>query len=77
VVGNICDKQLHINRKNTIWDNNKIIDDCSGCNMLPLCMGECVMRRYINKIRIDCDKELYTQNIKERLLKIIDTQTKF
>ena len=78
IAGNIVKECTNpISRVDTTWDINKIIDQCHECNILPLCMGECVMRRYINKVRIDCDKELYTQNIKERLLKIIDTQTKF
>lgn len=53
--GNIRDYDGRLPLKNSIWDNNRIINDCRGCPILPICLGNCATNRYIEKL--DCDKD--------------------
>ena len=69
VVGNIKDQSEQIDRAGTIWDNNRIIDDCKDCPILPICLGDCTSQRYIDDI--DCQKEKRIKATIEHLLKII------
>lgn len=69
-VGNIKDFNSKINRHNSFLDTNKIIDDCSECKLLPLCLGRCTAIRKLNNI--DCNKVAYETFIKVKLLKIIN-----
>ena len=55
IVENIKNQSRQINRAGTIWDNNRIIDDCKDCPILPICAGLCVTDRYIDNI--DCQRE--------------------
>ncbi len=66
MVGNIKDQSKRINRTDTIWDSNRIIDDCIECPLLPLCVGQCTSMRFIDNI--DCQKELRIEDTKKRLL---------
>ena len=70
VTGNIKETSKQIDRAVTIWDNSKIISDCSKCKILPICMGECPTKRYLDKI--DCAQELRIEDIKNTLLNIIN-----
>lgn len=69
IVGNIKDTLGRINKTGTILDSNRIIDDCSECQIVTLCSGHCAAQRYIDNI--DCNKETRIQDIKNRLLNMI------
>ena len=71
IAGNIKDIQGRINRTGTIWDNNRIIDECKDCPILPICMGFCTSQRYIDNI--DCRKEDRIEITRQRLLKIVNS----
>jgi len=68
MVGNIKDQSGRIDRAGTIWDTNRIIDDCAHCPILPLCLGHCTSQRYIDNI--DCQKELRIEDTKKRILEL-------
>ena len=72
IVGNIKDQSEQIDRAGTIWDNNRIIDDCKDCPILPLCLGHCTANRYIDNI--DCQKESRIRATKDMLLRIASKQ---
>lgn len=69
IVGNIKDQSGRIDRAGTIWDTNRIIDDCADCPILPICLGYCTSQRFIDYI--NCDKELRINNIKNNIIKLI------
>ncbi len=64
--GNIRDLSGRIDRHGTIWDSDRIIDECSGCPLLPLCLGRCTSQRYLD--HIDCEKEKRIKAVKERIM---------
>ena len=68
MVGNIKDQSGRIDRAGTIWDTNRIIDDCTDCPILPICLGNCTSQRYIDNI--DCQKELRMEDTKKRILEL-------
>ena len=68
MVGNIKDQSGRIDRAGTIWDTNRIIDDCADCPILPICLGHCTSQRYIDNI--DCQKELRMEDTKKRILEL-------
>ncbi len=70
IIGNIKDNNIHI--RDCIWSIPKIIDDCDKCVLLPICLGSCSAKRYIDKI--DCQKEQQIQSIKQRLCKLAYTK---
>ena len=72
IVGSISNNYEIVDRRNTIWDNDKIIDDCNKCVLLPICLGKCTSQRYIDKI--DCQKEQQIESIKQRLCKLAYTK---
>lgn len=53
----------YIDRIGTIWDNNRVIDECGDCPILPTCLGQCSTNKFIEKI--DCNKDVKIQNIKD------------
>ena len=55
MVGNIYDQSERLKRHGTIWDSNRIIDECGDCPLLPTCLGRCTSQRYIDNI--DCERE--------------------
>ena len=66
IEGNIRDINS-LNRVGTIWDIDKIVDDCSSCEYLPACLGRCTSQRYIDNI--DCQKDLRIQQLQKDLIK--------
>ncbi|MBR3306561.1 MAG: SPASM domain-containing protein [Lachnospiraceae bacterium] len=56
IVDNIKSINDRIDKKGTFWDSDRIIEDCKDCPILPICLGECSTKRYIDKL--DCNKEL-------------------
>lgn len=64
--GNIRDINS-LNRVGTIWDIDKIVDDCSSCEYLPACLGRCTSQRYIDNI--NCQKDLRIQQLQKDLIK--------
>ena len=69
IVGNIKDQSDQLLRQGTIWDSNRIIDECTPCPILPICLGHCTSQRYID--HIDCEKEKRIELTKQKLLNII------
>ena len=69
IVGNIKDTLGRINKTDTIFDSNRVIDDCKDCQALPVCLGLCSSKRYIDNI--DCKKEDHIQAIKKYVLNLI------
>lgn len=69
IVGNIKDQSDKLLRQGTIWDTNRIIDECTPCPILPICLGHCTSQRYID--HIDCEKEKRIELTKQKLLNII------
>lgn len=68
ITGNIKDQYGRIDRQNTFWDNNRILNDCKDCPILPICLGQCASQRYIDNI--DCEKDKRIEKTKSQLLKI-------
>ena len=66
IEGNIRDINS-LNRVGTIWDIDKIVDDCSSCEYLPACLGRCTSQRYIDNN--DCQKDLRIQQLQKDLIK--------
>lgn len=66
IEGNIRDINS-LNRVGTIWDIDKIVDECSSCEYLPACLGRCTSQRYIDNI--DCQKDLRIQQLQKDLIK--------
>ncbi len=53
--GNIKDYSGQLPLKNSIWDVNRIINDCKECPILPICIGHCTTNRYYENL--DCESE--------------------
>ncbi len=68
MVGNIKDRSERIDRTDTIWDTDRIMDDCGSCPILPLCLGNCTAERYLD--HIDCEREKRTKTVINKLLKL-------
>ena len=68
ITGNIRDYNTGIDRTGTIWSFDKIIDDCSHCGILPICLGKCVSQRYIDNI--DCHKDSVIKNLKANIYRL-------
>lgn len=72
ITGNISTQSSSINKQGTIWDNNRIIEECKGCKILPICLGFCTSQRYIDNI--DCRQQDRIEITKQRLLKLISNR---
>ncbi len=68
ITGNIRDYDTGIDRTGTIWSFDKIIDDCSDCPILPLCLGNCTSRRYVDNI--PCHKEAEIESVRVKIKKL-------
>lgn len=51
--------------KGTVWDIDYMIDSCSDCVLLPVCMNKCPTNQFIDKIQ--CNRELQISRLKHDL----------
>ena len=70
IVGNIYDQSERLKRHGTIWDNNRIIDECGDCPLIPTCLGRCTSQRYIDNI--DCEREKRIEFTKSQILRRVN-----
>lgn len=73
IMGNIKNQSGSLDRTGTIWDKNRIIDECRDCPIVPICLGFCTSQRYID--HIDCEKDKRIQITKDRLLNLIASRS--
>lgn len=69
IVGNIKNITEQIDRTNTIWDTDKLIDDCKDCPVLPVCAYKCPTKKYIDKI--DCNKNQRITDLHRLIIKLV------
>lgn len=69
IVGNIYDQSERLKRHGTIWDSNRIIDECGDCPLIPTCLGRCTSQRYIDKI--DCERNKRIELTKSWILRLV------
>ena len=74
IVGNIRNQSGRINRTGTIWDNNRVIDECGDCPLIPICLGHCSSQRYIDNI--DCERDKRIELTKKRILRLMADREK-
>lgn len=74
IVGNIRNQSGRINRTGTIWDNNRVIDECEDCPLIPICLGQCSSQRYIDNI--DCERDKRIESTKKRLIRLIENRAR-
>ncbi len=70
IVGNIYDQSERLKRHGTIWDSNRIIDECGDCPLIPTCLGRCTSQRYIDNI--DCEREKRIEFTKSQILRRVN-----